>query len=333
MDQLPFERIGFRSILARLERNTANPQLSCRSVGDRSPTRPRPRFPEAIPALITKVTLNLEISSKNPGPAVLILSSIFLIGLAPAAFGQTAIQLGSPEYKPSPEHPIGWRGDWTGRFPGATPPIEWSRRVKGITTELRYQADKPTRKSTGKLGGAAKQLEYFTIKDWLVAGPFGVDDPADDINRDFLGGESAVEPSSGAKAGKSIWRPLRADVATQSRHECNEGTCGQSNVDFVYVFGTAAGVNLSLRNPIPSLNKQAGYAHTYIYSPTTGPVRLQFPFAGIAGRFWLNGKPTDLEKRNPGRTYEATLTAGWNRLLVKITVEHLHLRRLHERAD
>ena len=258
---------------------------------------------------------------KNPRPAILILPSMILFGLAHTALGQSSAQLGSLNYKPSPAHPIGWRGDWTGRFPGATPPIAWSRRVKGITSELRYQADKPIDKATGKPGAAAKQLEYFTIKDWLVAGPFDVDDPADDINRDFLGGESTVEPSSGARAGMSIWRPLRADVATQSRHECNEGTCGQSNVDFVYVFGTAAGIDFSKRNPIPSLNKQAGYAHTYIYSPASGTVRLQFPFAGAAGRFWLNGKPTDLERRNPGRTYDVTLKAGWNRLLVKITVD------------
>jgi outer membrane protein assembly factor BamB len=258
---------------------------------------------------------------KNPHASIAILISILSFALVGSAAGQSSAQLGSLDYKPSPEHPVGWRGDWTGRFPGATPPIQWSRRVKGITTELCYQADKPADTATGKPSAAAKQLEYFTIKDWLVAGPFGVDDPAEDINRDFLGGEATVEPSSGAKAGTSIWRPLRADVATQSRHECNEGSCAQSNVDFVYVFGTAAGIDLSQRNPIPSLNKQAGYAHTYIYSPATGSVRLQFPFAGVAGRFWLNGKPTDLERRNPGRTYDAMLTAGWNRLLVKITVD------------
>jgi glycine hydroxymethyltransferase len=28
-------------------------------------------------------------------------------------------------------------------FPGATPPLHWARRVKGITTDLRYQARKP----------------------------------------------------------------------------------------------------------------------------------------------------------------------------------------------
>src|SRR5438046_2339291 len=34
--------------------------------------------------------------------------------------------LGSADFHPSPEHPFGWRGDGTGRFPGATPVTEWS---------------------------------------------------------------------------------------------------------------------------------------------------------------------------------------------------------------
>ena len=101
--------------------------------------------------------------------------------------------LGSARFQPSPEQPIGWRGDWTGRFPGATPPVVWSRRVKGITSELRYQAAKPA----GEPGAESQPLEYFTIKDWLVAGPFDLDDPVKDFDRDFLDGEAKVEPEIG----------------------------------------------------------------------------------------------------------------------------------------
>ena len=35
-------------------------------------------------------------------------------------------ELGSADFQPTPERPFGWRGDGTGRFPGATPPLEWS---------------------------------------------------------------------------------------------------------------------------------------------------------------------------------------------------------------
>jgi outer membrane protein assembly factor BamB len=34
--------------------------------------------------------------------------------------------LGAAELRASPEHPLGWRGDGTGRFTGATPPTTWS---------------------------------------------------------------------------------------------------------------------------------------------------------------------------------------------------------------
>src|SRR2546423_11042635 len=57
--------------------------------------------------------------------------------------------LGSPTFVPTPEHPIGWRGDWTGRYAGATPPLGWSRRVKGSTTEIKYQARKPAGEGVG----------------------------------------------------------------------------------------------------------------------------------------------------------------------------------------
>jgi hypothetical protein len=36
------------------------------------------------------------------------------------------IQLGEERFRPSPAHPVGFRGDWTGVYPGATPPLKWS---------------------------------------------------------------------------------------------------------------------------------------------------------------------------------------------------------------
>src|SRR5437868_14720620 len=106
-----------------------------------------------------------------------IVAWVFVIELiASAAAGEP---LGSPNYKPSVEHPVGWRGDWTGHFPGATPPMTWSRRVKGVSSELRYQADKPA----GEPDKNSRLLEYFTIKDWLVGGLYLVDDLFKDIDK------------------------------------------------------------------------------------------------------------------------------------------------------
>jgi hypothetical protein len=39
--------------------------------------------------------------------------------------------LGSPDFSPSSRQPVGWRGDGSGRFPGATPPTSWQRKRVG----------------------------------------------------------------------------------------------------------------------------------------------------------------------------------------------------------
>ena len=223
--------------------------------------------------------------------------------------------LGSTQFTPSPEHPVGWRGDWTGRFPGATPPKTWSRRVKGITSELRYQAAKPV----GEPGAESQPLEYFTIKDWLVAGPFNIEDPVRDFDRDLLGGEAKVEPAKDAKAGTAVWKPLRVGIETQSRHDHNEGTCGQSYVDFLFTFGKISIEGVSTVKIEGDFSNKVAYAHTYLHSPTEARVQLQVPFDGAAGRCWLNGQPTDLDPKRRGQAFEVTLAQGWNRLLVKIS--------------
>lgn len=244
---------------------------------------------------------------------------LLLLVLAAAPAGSVAdptagAVLGAADFKPTPERPVGWRGDWTGRFPGAVPPTSWSRRVRGITTALRYQASKPS-------GGPSKEsrpLEYFSIKDWLVTGPVAVKDPLKDIDQDFLGGEATVQPAEGGKGPGPAWTYLRASIETQSRHDHNEGTCGQSNVDFVYAFGKLSdGPNTKVEGDF--VNK-AAYAHTYVHSPVEAKVRLQLPFEGTSGKFWLNGQATALDPRNRGKVHDVTLAAGWNRLLVKIAV-------------
>jgi len=241
---------------------------------------------------------------------------------------EAELQLGGLGFRPTPERPIGWRGDWTGRFPGATPPLQWSRRVKGITTELRYQARKPAGEPSA-VDGKSCQLEYFTIKDWLVAGPFAVDDPVKDIGRDLLGGEATLEPDAGAPpptpsrggegagGGPCTWTPLHVNVDTQSRHDHNEGTCGNSSVDFIYIFGKIDADKIEKIEG--DFNNKAAYAHTYIHSPREAKVRLRMPFAGSAARFWLNGIAADLDPRNREKLFDATLAQGWNRLLVKVS--------------
>src|SRR5436190_23973161 len=59
-------------------------------------------------------------------------SCLALLSAAFTGFAvETPPQLGSPEFVPSPERPVGWRGDGSGRFPGATPPTKWERKRNG----------------------------------------------------------------------------------------------------------------------------------------------------------------------------------------------------------
>jgi outer membrane protein assembly factor BamB len=47
--------------------------------------------------------------------------------------GNDKAPLGSTEFYPSPERPVGWRGDGSGRYPSATPPTSWERKKDGAS--------------------------------------------------------------------------------------------------------------------------------------------------------------------------------------------------------
>jgi outer membrane protein assembly factor BamB len=54
--------------------------------------------------------------------------------------------LGSAKFLPTPDNPVGWRGDGTGRYPGATPPTSWERRKGGsgyVTRNILWMARLP----------------------------------------------------------------------------------------------------------------------------------------------------------------------------------------------
>jgi outer membrane protein assembly factor BamB len=59
----------------------------------------------------------------------------FVIVLFADIAGATEPPLGAISFKPSFERPFGWRGDGSGRFPGATPPTVWSE-----TKNVRWSA-------------------------------------------------------------------------------------------------------------------------------------------------------------------------------------------------
>ncbi len=246
----------------------------------------------------------------------------FALGLARAAWSATPAStapLGSPNFLPTPEHPVGWRGDWTGHYPGATPPMQWERRAKGITSQLAYQAKKPS----GEPGPDAARLENFTIKDWLVAGPFEASDGQSNIEQDFLGGETTVMPNAGDKVGKTAWTFLHVAMDNQTTHIHNGGMCRNLNVDFVYAFGKLSrNAKFEFKFEGDFANKIA-YAHTYIHSPNGGKVTLTNLTWGAAAKAWLNGKPLPVVVELNSNVWnkkeiDVDLVKGWNRLLIKV---------------
>lgn len=57
--------------------------------------------------------------------------------------GNDKAPLGSPEFYPSPERPIGWRGDGSGCYPGANPPTTWSRNDAGEKKNILWEVKMP----------------------------------------------------------------------------------------------------------------------------------------------------------------------------------------------
>jgi outer membrane protein assembly factor BamB len=68
----------------------------------------------------------------------LLLAALLSIGIASTAWpAETAeAPLGSSDFRPTAQHSFGWRGDGSGRFPGATPVTEWS-----ATKNVRWSTD------------------------------------------------------------------------------------------------------------------------------------------------------------------------------------------------
>jgi outer membrane protein assembly factor BamB len=242
------------------------------------------------------------------------LIAVCVIAVGTSLLANDKAPLGSPDFYPSPEHPVGWRGDGSGRFPGATPPTVWNRRFADPASETMVQAVKPN----GKPGTHSQALAYCTVRDWLVAGPFPAADPEKDIDKDFLGGEAAVQPDADAKAGDKQWKVHHASEESQAYHNHTESTCREMWVDFVYALGTL----VPREKPTgydtaryANLDNRAAYAHTYLYAPRQTDADVDIHHELPAVKMWINGVPQRV-KGNSG-SIKIHLNEGWNRLLIK----------------
>lgn len=208
----------------------------------------------------------------------------------------------------------GWRGNQTGLWPDAKPPLEWHRIPRGALDGLRAST------KVLKDEAAAEPVLKGLLREWLVIGPFAVDDSVKNFDHDALGGESKAEPAEGKKVGEVAWKAVT------------------SPADDVTVFGTAELPFLDLAKAVGFKNNQFAYAHTYLYSPRGGPVRFVADHAN-GMKAWVNGKEvyrapdrgmglsfyTAISKYELSHTepksprFEAELKPGWNRLLLKVS--------------
>jgi len=201
---------------------------------------------------------------------------------APATVTRTR---GERKPRALPAQTVGWRGDGTGRFSDATPPMKWGR-ISATMKGLRVQASRPK----GDGPGDAGPVLHGTIRDWLVLYPVPFEGSTRELaDKDLLADETKIQPDVGEKAGELEWK-------------------------LVSVEGSGLYFNRILPNA-KNLKGQAIYVHTYIYSP-----RPCYVFMWIRGvdstRFLLNGEP--LVKKGRRNVWRAQLREGWNRFLARV---------------
>jgi len=147
----------------------------------------------------------------------------------------------------------GWRGDGSGKYPNADPPLSWGRISKAVNG-LRYSAQRPAE------GIAGKPMRDGVPREWLVLGPLPLPEGAK-VEQDTLPREAELAPVEGEKAGELTWKKVTADAAL---------------LDFAALFG----------------KRQTGVAYAFanVFSEAGGAFRLNLTYVGGA-RVVVNGKP------------------------------------------
>jgi len=221
-----------------------------------------------------------------PGHSVKTARTLAGVATALAFFSSAGAQ---PAPATEPAKVEGWRGDGSGRYPQAHPPLEWGRVARSIQ-EMSAQAGKP---KDDALPAKEAAIPDGVIRQWLVLGPLAL---AEDKKPEaVLPNAEALSPDAGDKAGDSAWKAVTLDISCMD-------LC-------------------ALLNVAPTQKGFVAYAHTYLYSPSGQPVIYNYQFQGQgSSRVWLNGA----EVLNAGREVDVgsgtrvvlPLRKGWNRLLV-----------------
>ncbi|MFB3894562.1 MAG: PQQ-binding-like beta-propeller repeat protein [Phycisphaerae bacterium] len=195
-----------------------------------------------------------------------------------------------PAADPAAPTVVGWRGDGSGIFPKADPPIHWERVSKAVAG-LRYQTAPP---KGDEPSGAP--MPDGVIREWLVLGPVDAQKGEKNSLTDALLAEdqSKLSPAAGQETAGAKWQAVKTDTAY---------------VDFAKLFDTYG-------KPVD----KTAYAQAYIYSPAGGDFIIRVMHTS-ALNLWLNGKPTHkfTETELNYTPQMVKFNKGWNRLLVRST--------------
>src|SRR4051794_12682522 len=126
-----------------------HPRFVTVKKGKRAPFYTMPKIPLFLPLLLPP-----GVGSAPPCAADAQTPPLPVPPFPPVVFNTPPLGAAAPN--PPPKNPTGWGGDWPGRSPGAAPPLHWSRRVKGLTSELHCQARKPA----GEPNADSPNVEY-----------------------------------------------------------------------------------------------------------------------------------------------------------------------------
>lgn len=177
--------------------------------------------------------------------------------------------LASDESGETPGKTAGWRGNWTGLYPDATPPAEWGRLAKGAVATARCQAARPASADAPPVG---QPLDDGLIRDWLIVGPLDVADSIKDLEAAQLADEANLAPAEGEKAGALAWRRLQ--LVKKPDYE----RWGTTELDWI-----------DLAEPPGAKVNQVAYAFSYFYCEQAGGADVVVEHDhGL--KVWLNGK-------------------------------------------
>lgn len=210
----------------------------------------------------------------------------------------------------------GWRGNWTGRYLQADPPLRWGREPDSAVETLRCAL---------AAGGEAKDAQPIPkglIRQWLLLGPIlpADADASRNIDKEHLPNEADLAGADGQPAAGTTWKRHVLEIKPDYEE------WGRADLEWV-----------DLAEAFPYKPNQLAYACTYLHSPKDQAVDLVFEH-GYGLKLWLNGRAiyrdpaqqmvlgsyVALSRFKQGLAHKGSprarldLRAGWNRLLLKV---------------